>query len=311
MSDACYADEGLVCRADHGLYLTCSEPDESRYRMSLPVETASEAIDFLSQIGGETAGTGRGMRRVGIDAPKIRAQYKAEVEALVRQIADRLEQGQSPNDVARWASEQRRQIVNRMRSGSGLTTRAVYEIRDWRKYGRGGRTYDNLTRYYRNQGVPAGDINSRILSGAQRSNTGVNAAMKGAAYLRHGGRVLIVVGVTISVARIWNASEEELPRVISEELGGFIGGGLGASAGVGLCIVFGIATSGWGLLACGVVGGGAGGWIGSELSGAAADKIFYTDNSIPESQLGQIGIEIPANEIYDLPPPRMCFAPIE
>ncbi len=186
-------------------------------------------------------------------------------------------------------------------------TQTIYEIRDWRTYGRGGRTYDNLVRRYRGRGVPATQVPGRILDGATRSNPGVNRALRGASYLRHGGRVLIVVGVAVSAARIWNAGEEELPRVIGEELGGFIGGGLGAGAAVGICLVFGIASGGWGLLACGVVGGIGGGVIGSELGGSASDRLFYSDDSTSPHAMGEVIIEVPENRIYTRPPANMCL----
>ena len=166
-----------------------------------------------------------------------------------------------------------------------------------------------MVRYYQNQGVPQSQIPERLLSGAQRSNPGVSAAMRGASYLRHGGRVLIVVGVAVSAARIWNASDEELPRVIGEELGGFIGGGIGAGAGVGICLVFGTASGGWGLLACGVVGGLVGGVGGSMAGGAIADGIYYSDASTPEHLMGEVVIEIPVSHLYAEPPPNMCVPP--
>ncbi|QUL38971.1 hypothetical protein [Erythrobacter sp. JK5] len=255
--------DGQVCRADSVLPQMYNHPGEVRYTLSLPIESENQALEFLEGIGGDAAGAGRAMTRIGIDAPLIRAQYKAEVEGLARQIAERLDRGDSVEQTARWASEQRRLIVNRMRAKSGGVSQVVYEVRDWRKYGYGGRSYPNMVRHYQGRGVPQSQIPERILRGAQQSNEGVSAAVRNASYLRHGGRVVLVVGVAISAARIWNASDEEMPRVIGEELGGFIGGGLGAGAGVGICIVFGIATSGWGLLACGVVGGAAGGSAGA------------------------------------------------
>ena len=43
----------------------------------------------------------------------------------------------------------------------------------------------------------------------------------------------------------------------------------GIAAG-NICIAFGITTSGWGLLACGVIGGAGGGYLGSK----AGNKIY-------------------------------------
>lgn len=308
-TDSYYDDEGMVCRVGEPLPNMCVAPEETRYTLRLPAQSESEAIEFLGGIGGSSAGAGRTMRKMGINVPGIRARYKEEVETLARQIAERLERGESTEDVARWASEQRRQIVRRMRAGSGPVAQGIYEIRDWRQYGRGGRTYPNMVRRYQARGVPQSQIPGRILDGATRSNVGVNQAVRGASYLRHGGTVLIVVGVAVSAARIWNASDEELPRVIGEELGGFIGGGIGAGAGVGICLVFGIASGGWGLLACGVIGGVAGGVGGSMAGGAIADGVYYSDASTPASQMGEVIIEIPASQVYTAPPENMCVLP--
>jgi len=300
-----YDQVGQICRAASPIEPVCTS-DEARYSLPLPVSDEDGAFEFLHGLGGTTTGAGQGMLRIGIDAPAIRMQYKFEVENLTRRIAEKLADGQSKEQVARWASQQRRDIVRRMRAGSGPVAQGIYEVRDWRKYGQGGRTYPNMVRHYQNQGVPQSKIPDRILAGATRSNADVNQAMRGASYLRHGGRVLIVVGVAVSAARIWNASDAQLPRVIGEELGGFIGGSLGAGAGVGICLVFGIATSGWGLLACGVVGGLGGGIIGSHAGGAVADGIYFTDAHTPEDQLGFITVEIPANQLYLAPPEYMC-----
>ncbi|MEM9223922.1 MAG: hypothetical protein AAGB11_16195 [Pseudomonadota bacterium] len=309
MSDVANYDEaGQVCHAvGPGDYLRSAS--ETRYSLSLPADSEASALDFLAGVGGGAAGAGRAMRRVGIDGPAVRLRYKQEVEGLARKIAEKLADGQSKETVARWATEERRRIVQRMRAGSGPVAKGIYEIRDWRKYGYGGRTYPNMSRYYRNQGVPQSSIPDKLIQGAQRSNVDVNKAMKGAAYLRHGGRVLIVVGVAISAARIWNASDRDLPRVIGEELGGFIGGGLGAGAGVGICIVFGIATSGWGLLACGVVGGVGGGALGSHVGGSIADGVYYSDATTPQSQMGEVVIEVPMDMVYGEPPANMCYPP--
>jgi hypothetical protein len=307
-ADAHYDSVGLVCRADASARNTCLMPNDDFYTLPLPASNDQAALDFLAGIGGSSTGTGQALQRVGIDAPVVRAQYKQAIEDLARQIAERLERGQSKEQVARWAVEQRRQIVSRMRSGSGPMGRTLYEIRDWRKYGPGGRTYANMVRHYQTRGVPSAQIPDRLIAGATRSNAGVNqAALRGASYLRHGGRVLIVVGVAISAARIWNASEAELPKVIGEELGGFIGGSLGASAAVGACLVFGVATGGWGLLACGIVGGAAGGLGGSMIGGAITDGIYYSDDATPADQLGNVIIEIPASRVYSSPPSLMCM----
>ncbi|ASP32772.1 hypothetical protein [Labrenzia sp. VG12] len=311
MSEQCQAEDGLICRADSMPYSTRTEVDECRYRLQVPADTAGEATDFLSQIGGGMAGTGRGMTRIGIESPILRDHYHIELKNLAKGIADRAREGQSDHQIARWVVEERLRIARRLRAMATPATRPLYIIRDWRKYGFGKRGYDSQVNHYLRQGIPEQDVDSRILRSASKSNPKVNTAMKGAAYLKHGGRVLLVIGVSVSIARIWNADEHELPRVISEELGALAGGGIGAAVGAGACIIFGVTTAGWGLLACGVVGGGLGSWLGSELGGNTADRLFYTDMDIPENQHGEIIIEIPSERIYDQPPPRMCLPPMD
>ena len=56
--------------------------------------------------------------------------------------------------------------------------------------------------------------------------------------------------------------------------------------------MFGIATSGWGLLACGVVGGGLGGFAGAEAGG----KVFLMkDEYIKSSSI----VQQSGFEVYD------------
>jgi hypothetical protein len=90
--------------------------------------------------------------------------------------------------------------------------------------------------------------------------------------------------------------EDQLGRVLAEELGGAAGGSAGTALGVGACLAFGIATSGWGLLACGVVGGLGGGYVGTKTGEYFYEKVpgstrtgeaqqfFEIDTSMIESE---------------------------
>ncbi|WP_141699303.1 hypothetical protein [Candidatus Thiosymbion oneisti] len=91
MSNGGFYDEAeQVCRARVQIPRVCRAPDETRYTLSLPTHTESEAIAFLEGLGGDAVGAGRSMRQIGINAPVIRARYKHEVENLARRISDRL-----------------------------------------------------------------------------------------------------------------------------------------------------------------------------------------------------------------------------
>lgn len=98
-------------------------------------------------------------------------------------------------------------------------------------------------------------------------------AMRHAGKIRWGGRILFVAGLGVSAYRIAEATPEERPIVAAEEAGGHIGGFAGTALAVSGCVFFGIATGGVGLFVCGLVGGIAGGVIGSELTGSAARSL--------------------------------------
>ncbi len=91
--------------------------------------------------------------------------------------------------------------------------------------------------------------------------------------LRWVGRGFLVIGIGISAYRIANATPEELPRVLGEEGGGWLGGFGGSALGAGACIAFGIVTEGFGLLLCGAVGGIGGGLAGSYLGGELGEAL--------------------------------------
>jgi len=287
------------------------DPHYDGMTMDLPGRTPSEAAAFLEGLGGDAAGAGYAMQRVGINAPLIRATYKKDIEGMVAEIVRRMEAGESKEAVARWASAERNRIVAKARKMSAPGVRSIYTIRDWRKYGFGGRTWSNMEAYnYKHYGVTGDAFHQRMVDGALKSDPNVNqGALKGAKYLKHGGRIIMVVGVAASAARIWNATDEELPRVIGEEIGCLVGGAVGGGLGVGACLIFGIASGGWGLLACGVVGGGIGGYAGSKAGGAVAEGIYYSDADTPEHLMGEVSIEIPVENLYLRPPPQMCIAP--
>ena len=78
---------------------------------------------------------------------------------------------------------------------------------------------------------------------------------------------------------------------------------MGTGAAVGACLVFGIVTGGWGLLACGVVGGLGGGWLGAK----AGERIYYSRNSNVERgpldsgilDVSELTVDMPANMCAD------------
>lgn len=286
------------------------EPQRDRvgkYFSDLLTVDVDAACEFLEIIGGNAIGAGNAMRRIGLNAPLLREAYKRDVEAMIVEISRRIEAGEPKEAVARWVSAERNRIIDRVRSLSGTGTRRLYELRDRHKYGSGGRSWNNMVARYRNQGLRGEAVNEAIIAGARKSNPDVsNAAIRGAAYLRHGGRIVLVVGLTAAAARIWNASDRDLPRVIGEEVGGLVGGSIGAGAALGACMIFGIVSGGWGLLACGVVGGMAGGLLGTRAGGGVVDGIYYAAGNAITRHPGAPLVEIPVARLYSAPPEVLC-----
>jgi len=168
-----------------------------------------------------------------------------------------------------------------MRARQGGTASIVLEIRDQLKYGKGGRSYDNLVKRAGNKIAPE-TLPNYLLANATKSNAEINdAALKGAKFLKNGGRAVVILSISATAYILLTAPEDKLERILYEEISG-AAGGMAGGAGVGLCILLGIATSGWGLLACGVIGGGVGGVLGAEAE--AGEKLYlYKEEYISNS----------------------------
>jgi|GEM_PF-6911634 len=259
----------------------CTDPATSILTCELPAQNSEDAAKMLEVIGSGGAGTGAELWRLGVEMPKIRAEYEHRITQLVAEVERRQASRQSAKEIARWAVQERHQIAIEMRMRSGVGTRVTFEIRDWSKYGAGGRSFDNIEQRYRKTGLSGDALYSRLIQGAKSPNTGISkAAIKGAQYLKHGGRVIVVFSIATTAYTLLTAPEGELERILYLQAGGFIGGATGSGAAVGICLVLGVATGGWGLLACGVVGGLAGG-IGGSYAG---EGIYYSAHDV-ESEI--------------------------
>jgi hypothetical protein len=277
--------------------MVCRDPYEApagTLICSAPGFDVDDAVRTLEVIGtGGDVGAGARIAWLGESVPRIRAEYKAELEQFIVELEQRRAQLlprdiDAAHDLARWAVEQRRQIARKLRVKQGMSATVVLEIRDHAKYGWGGRSYPNMLRRDRS-------------SGWRASHLGINdAALRGARFLKNGGRVVLVVSLATTAAALLTASEEELPRV-SYAAGGAVGSGL-AVAG---CLVLGITTGGWGLLACGVVAGLGGGDVGQK----AGERLYYLGQATKLSDGFVFGAEdlasepvMPAQLIRTLPP---------
>lgn len=290
-------EAALVCTNDTSSYF-----DEEELLCRMPAESPREAVELLETVGtGGALGTGMKLARMGTEIPRIRTDYERQVGALLREVANR--QGQVPvEDLARWTSGERVRIARSMRWRQGLGSVVLLEVRDNLKYGLGGRSFPNMERRYAQRGYRGVGLYNKILGGATNPNIELSSvAYKGATYLKQGGRAIFVVSAVTTSHRILTAPKEDLPRVLAEEGGAFAGGALGAEAAVGLCLVFGIATGGWGLLACGVVGGVGGGLLGAEVG----NQLYYASSSKVEQEARAEALVNPEDLEKEMP--QACF----
>lgn len=274
---------------------------------SLPASSPQDAAEFLEIVGsGGALGAGSRISRLGVQMPAVREAYEREIARLVSDVERRRREGQATSVIARHAVQERRRIANAMRWRTGVGTRVLFEVRDWAEYGAGGRSVRNVEARYLRRGYTGASLHQQMIAGATHPNTGISAtAIRGARYLRQGGRVVVVLSLASSAYVLLTTPESELPRVLAQETGSFAGGALGSGAAVGACLVFGIATGGWGLLACGIVGGVAGGALGDW----AGDRLYAAQAPAIEQAVRATGV-LDVSSLRPAPAAPMCVAPL-
>ncbi len=264
--------------------------NEENVCVAVPAYSAAEGLSFLEKLASGNIGAGIKMSTMGHTIPQIRTEYKQLIEGFEAALEAKKAQGLDARALAKWAIAERTKIARGMRAKQGGAAHIVLELRDQLKYGIGGRSYNNLEKRALKRGVPTAELPATMLRNAVRPNQGVsNAALKGAQFLKHGGRAVVVVSISATAYTLLTAPEGQLEGIFYEEVGGVAGGIAGGGAGVGLCILFGIGSGGWGLLACGVVGGGLGGLVGAEAGGHV---FLLKEEYVQSSQIGKEGFEI-------------------
>lgn len=267
---------------DHVEVLVVDE--DACWLVKVPGRTVAEGIEFLEMLGTGAIGSGLRMTQLGRAIPQIRMQYEAELAELFRQkqrMEARVQAGRmSKQEFAQWLFRERRRIAYAARWQQGVGAVALLEARDWAKYGVGGRNWANVHERAARFTPPGSDPLDRIIRTASQPNQAIShAAIRGARLLRRAGPVFVVVGLGLDAHEVYSAPPDQrgdvAARVASEAGGGF----LGAGAGVGLCLVFGIASGGWGLLACGAIGG---------LGGSVAGGQIYR-SARPQDAIREIG----------------------
>lgn len=201
-------------------------------------------------------------------ANMIRGMLPAEsAERIIADLGNNLERSEmvsilqrelsstQAETIARTVSEMRHDLALNTRKAGGMVLERGAELIDGVR-GQTRPTYEALR--------AAGRSDAEIIISATKTNHFVNRLPRG---MRIAGGVLLVASAGFSIYLIISADPADRARVAREEAGGFAGGLIGAEAATAICIGVGIATGGFALIVCGIIGGTVGGAIGRDPYG--------------------------------------------
>jgi hypothetical protein len=277
------------------------DPDSRAcYQLTVPGRSPNEAIDFLAAAGGGGTGQGGFDLFAGTTLEPVRNAYKARLEQLEAQIAERrIALGANPSeaalrDLAEWAVRERASTARLWRLPTGPTQAILLELRDWRQYGMGGRTFGNMMARQAGGGATGSAAYEALLLSANRSNPAVTAAVaRGARSLRFGGGVLSVIGLAASAGTIAAAPPEQRRRVAAEAGVGFVGGAVAGEVATGILMVgaalLAASPPGWLVIGVGLAAGIAGGNI--------ATHYFFPEDHAPVANRMSSGRVVDCSEL--------------
>jgi hypothetical protein len=233
----------------------------SPVQMSFPARSSREAVDTLAHLGNGVLGSGFSQTYLGMAMPSIRDRYyqaleraAAEISAREREIGMRMSDPNVRREFVKWASEKRTSIARLYRIPMGPGAMIGGELRDWRKYGVGGRSFGNLESRAIGRGLTQDQAWARILNTVDTPNPQVTAAAgRTARLLRGGGAVLIVGGVALSGYEIYQARPEDRPELVKRAAATTGASTVASGLAIGFAVMLG--ATGIGLIAIGIVAG--------------------------------------------------------
>ncbi|MBL6456928.1 hypothetical protein JMJ55_16445 [Belnapia sp. T6] len=269
------------------------------YSVTVPARNEQEAIAILHEAGSGLAGEGMRNLYLGSVLEPVRHRYHQALSQAAAEIAERRAKlGPAPSEAAlrelsEWAVRRRAQAARLWRIPTGPAMQVRLEVRDWRKYGFGGRTYQNLLRRQQGGGFTGATAYENLILSATQSNAGVDASIpRSARHLRFGGGILAGLALAYSAHEIAEAPPEQRANLAKHQAVGFAGGVVGgeaaaALAGVGLGLL--VATPpGWVVITVGLVAGLVGGVVG----GMVAERVVFPEDAHAASQAMRSGIPL-------------------
>lgn len=218
-----------------------------------------------------------------LHCPASGMHYYKALESAEREVAARRAAlGPKLTDVGElrrfveWASQQRNRIARQWRIPAGPGGVLGGEIRDWRQYGAGGRTLDNLlARAEKRQGLTGEAALLKVLGSTDKPNPAVTEAiLRGSRYLRNAGSVMFIGGAASMAYQVSQAPASQRMEVLLREGSAFAGGAVAGNLAIGVCFLLGV--GGIPLLAVGLVAGLAGAFV--------AERIYFAHRGSPALQ---------------------------
>lgn len=257
-------------------------------RLPFLARNEQDALAALHHLGSGSTGTGLAGTYLGTAMPHIREAYyaaleKAQMEIAARQrmLGARLNDPAVQREFVRWASQKRTDIARVFRIPMGPGAMLGGEVRDWHKYGPGGRSFDNL---YRRQMARPGMTDEqalmRILNSVDKPNAQVTLqAARTARILRGGGVVMVVGGIALSGYEIYQATPQQRPELIKRTAATTAASTAGSALAIGFAVMLG--ATGVGLIAIGIVAGIAASY--------ATEEVFFTHDEAQVQALQRHG----------------------
>lgn len=273
---------------------------ESIVTVAVPARDRNEAIQTLSSIAsGSLTGTGITFRT---DIEAIRNHYESQVRSMRLELSSKRAQGMSEAEIRSWSIAERNRIVNEMRVRQGRVSKVVLDARDYYKYGPGARTEQNLANRARNSlkfKASGLSLDTYLVERAMSPNSGITeAVIRSGKYLKNGGKILVPLGIGMSVVNVVNAPKGERLLVAGEEGSSWVGGAVASEAVVAAMIVLAPETGGLSLLGIGLIAGVGGG----ALSGWGFHRLFFTSHPHAQASVQQTG-SLPATMVQPGLPP--------
>lgn len=191
------------------------------------------------------------LRHIASNADTYRQMYNRGAAQIEATIVSMRASGMAEVEIAQRAAGLRHQLAEEVRAASGRLMRTAAEVFDSIRGNVGRPTYDMLR--------AAGKTDSEIILSAARTNRFVNRLP---VHIRWAGGAMWFVTAGFALYEIASAPPERQAEVAAEQAGGLAGAAGGTALVEGVCIGFGIATEGVGLLVCGLLGGTLGFEVG-------------------------------------------------